>query len=80
MGGVATLSYLLSRVAFLGTHAVFAYWLNMLLNDPFDLGLPTLDAKPTLPYGSFPRSPLSLFLISLSRSFFPIAGRASAKL
>jgi protein-S-isoprenylcysteine O-methyltransferase Ste14 len=49
--GVAALSYALSRVAFLATHAVFAYWLNMILNDPFDLGLPTLDAKPTLPEG-----------------------------
>lgn len=33
----ATASYTLSRAAFIGTHLVFAYWLNYLFNDPFDL-------------------------------------------
>lgn len=47
----AALSYVLSRVAFIATHAVFAYWLNYLLNDPLNLGLVTLDAKPPLPAG-----------------------------
>jgi hypothetical protein len=51
MGFTAVLSYVLSRVAFVGTHVVFAYWLNLFFNDPFNLGLPTLDAKPTLPEG-----------------------------
>lgn len=32
------LSFVLSRAAFVGTHLVFAYWLNFLFNDPFDLG------------------------------------------
>jgi len=40
-----TLGWTLSRVAFLGTHAVYAYWLNFLLNDPFNLGTATLDVK-----------------------------------
>jgi len=43
MGLTANVSWTLSRVAFIGTHAVFAYWLNFLLNDPFGLGLVTLD-------------------------------------
>jgi hypothetical protein len=43
-------SYVLSRVAFVATHVVFAYWLNFILNDPLDLGLVTLDAKPPLLY------------------------------
>lgn len=47
----AVLSYTLSRVAFIATHSVFAYWLNYLLNDPLNLGLVTLDAKPPLPPG-----------------------------
>jgi len=38
-------SYLLSRFAFIGTHLVFAYWLNFLLNDPFNLGTNSLDYK-----------------------------------
>lgn len=29
----AAIGWTLSRIAFLGTHAVFAYWLNYLLND-----------------------------------------------
>jgi len=40
-----TLSYLLSRFAFLGTHLVFVYWLSFLLNDPLNLGTNTLDVK-----------------------------------
>lgn len=59
----AVLSYTLSRVAFVATHVVFAYWLNYLLNDPLNLGLVTLDAKPPLPYVTF----CQLFLYS---SFF----------
>jgi len=43
------LSYLLSRFAFLGTHAVFAYWLNFLLNDPFSIGGNTLDYRKIKP-------------------------------
>ena len=35
---IRTLSWALSRIAFLATHAVFALWLNFLLNDPFNLG------------------------------------------
>jgi len=41
----AALSWLLSRVAFLATHAVFALWLNFMFNDPFSLGGPTLDSR-----------------------------------
>ncbi len=37
MGYFNPLSYVLSRLAFVGTHLVFVYWLNFLLNDPFDL-------------------------------------------
>jgi protein-S-isoprenylcysteine O-methyltransferase Ste14 len=48
-------SYVLSRVAFVATHVVFAYWLNFILNDPLDLGLVTLDAKPPLPAGQCER-------------------------
>jgi len=43
-------SYLLSRFAFIGTHLVFAYWVNFLLNDPFNLGTNTLDPKIVLPH------------------------------
>ena len=39
------LSYLFSRIAFLGTHLVCMYWFNFLFNDPFNLGLNTLDFK-----------------------------------
>jgi len=39
------LSYFLSRFAFVGTHLVFVYWLNFLLNDPLSLGGNTLDYK-----------------------------------
>ncbi len=42
-------SYLLSRFAFVGTHLVFLYWLNFLLNDPLNLGTNTLDFKPPAP-------------------------------
>jgi len=42
---VKALSWFLSRLAFVATHAVFAVWLNFLLNDPFGLGGPTLDAR-----------------------------------
>lgn len=45
----ATLSYLLSRFAFVGTHIVFLYWVNFLLNDPFNLGTNTLDVKQVKP-------------------------------
>lgn len=44
-------SYVLSRFAFLGTHAVFAYWLNFLLNDPLNLGGNTLDVRKVKPTG-----------------------------
>jgi len=47
MSTVKTLAYVLSRVAFLATHAVFAYWLLFLANDPLSFGLPTIDAKQT---------------------------------
>jgi len=40
-----SLGWTLSRIAFVGTHLVFAYWLNFLLNDPFNLGGSTLDAR-----------------------------------
>jgi len=40
-------SYVLSRVAFIGTHLDVAYWVNFLLNDPFHLGTNTLDYQPT---------------------------------
>jgi protein-S-isoprenylcysteine O-methyltransferase Ste14 len=43
------LAFVLSRVAFLMTHLVFAVWLNYLFNDPFNLGGPTLDARTALP-------------------------------
>jgi len=43
------LSYVLSRFAFLATHAVFAYWLNFLLNDPLSLGGNTLDVRQVKP-------------------------------
>jgi len=46
-----SLSYILSRFAFLGTHVVFLYWFNFLLNDPFELGANTLDFKETKPQG-----------------------------
>jgi len=42
-------SYLLSRFAFLGTHAVFTYWLLFILNDPFNFGVNTLDFKEIKP-------------------------------
>jgi len=45
------LSYLLSRFAFLGTHVVFFYWFNFLLNDPFNVGTNTLDVRKTKPPG-----------------------------
>jgi len=51
MSLTVTLSWTLSRVAFLATHAVFAYWLNFLLNDPFGLGGATLDVRKTKPEG-----------------------------
>jgi len=38
-------SYLLSRIAFVGTHLVVVYWINFILNDPFNLGTNTLDYK-----------------------------------
>jgi len=38
-------SYVLSRFSFLFTHFVAVYWLNYLLNDPFNLGGATLDVK-----------------------------------
>jgi hypothetical protein len=59
------LSYVLSRVAFVATHVVFAYWLNFILNDPLDLGLVTLDAKPPLPYAH--PSKLSFYFIFLDQ-------------
>jgi len=45
------LSYIFSRIAFLGTHLVFVYWLNFLLDDPFNLGTATLDTKHVKPEG-----------------------------
>jgi hypothetical protein len=42
---------LLSRFAFIGTHVVFFYWFNFLLNDPFSVGTNTLDARKVLPEG-----------------------------
>jgi len=38
-------SYVLSRFSFLATHLVAVYWLVYLLNDPFNFGAATLDAK-----------------------------------
>jgi len=38
-------SFVLSRFAFVGTHLVFVYWLNFLLNDPLSLGGNTLDYR-----------------------------------
>jgi len=38
-------AYVLSRIAFLATHVVFAYWLLFITNDPLSLGLNTLDSK-----------------------------------
>jgi len=46
------LSFLLSRFAFLGTHVVFLYWFLFLLNDPFNLGVNTLDVKEIKPPSS----------------------------
>lgn len=46
---ITLLSYTLSRFAFLGTHVVFLYWVNFLLNDPFNLGTNTLDVKEVKP-------------------------------
>jgi len=37
------ISYLLSRIAFVGTHLVFVYWLLFMSNDPLQLGTNTLD-------------------------------------
>jgi len=60
MGIASVLSFVLSRVAFLGTHLVFAYWLNFMLNDPLDVAslvpalkghINTLDSRVTLPAG-----------------------------
>lgn len=45
MGATAAISWTLSRFAFLMTHVSFGVAVNMLLNDPFDLGLVSLDAK-----------------------------------
>jgi len=45
------ISYILSRVAFVGAHLVVAYWFNFLLNDPFNLGTSTLDSKHVKPEG-----------------------------
>jgi protein-S-isoprenylcysteine O-methyltransferase Ste14 len=42
-------SYILSRFSFLFTHFVAVYWLNYLLNDPFNIGGATLDARDILP-------------------------------
>lgn len=45
-------AYILSRIGFVATHVVFAYWLNFLANDPFNTGLtatldvPAADVKP----------------------------------
>jgi len=46
-------SYVLSRFSFLFTHFVALYWVNYLLNDPFNLGGATLDVreKDILPAG-----------------------------
>lgn len=51
-------SYVISRLSFLATHLVFAYWLNFIFNDPFNLSslfgdsvVATLDAKKVLPAG-----------------------------
>eukprot|EP01013_Petalomonas_cantuscygni_P045346 TRINITY_DN992_c0_g1_i1.p1 TRINITY_DN992_c0_g1~~TRINITY_DN992_c0_g1_i1.p1 ORF type:complete len:289 (+),score=28.58 TRINITY_DN992_c0_g1_i1:50-916(+) len=44
-----TPSYILSRLAFIGTHLQFAYTLNFLFNDPFGFGLNTLDTKTPVP-------------------------------
>jgi len=43
------LSYILSRVAFIGTHVVFAYWVLFMLNDPFNFGVNTVDPKVAKP-------------------------------
>lgn len=45
------LSYLLSRTSFIGTHLVFVYWLNYILNDPFNIGGNTLDVRQVKPEG-----------------------------
>ena len=51
-------SYAISRLSFLITHLVFAYWLNFIFNDPFNLRallganiITTLDAEKVLPAG-----------------------------
>lgn len=51
-------SYAISRLSFLITHLVFAYWLNFIFNDPFNLRtilganvVTTLDAEKVLPAG-----------------------------
>jgi hypothetical protein len=45
--------YVLSRVAFVNTHLVFAYWLLFITNDPFHTGLVnTIDVKSPLPADS----------------------------
>jgi len=43
------LSFFLAHLSFVGTHVVFVLWLNFLFNDPFDLGLPTMDSKVVKP-------------------------------
>jgi len=45
------LAYLLARFGFVATHVVFLYWVNFLLNDPFNLGTNTLDYKVVKPPG-----------------------------
>jgi len=49
MGYFNVPSYVLSRLSFLLTHLVFAYWLNFMLNDPFHLGTNTLDSRDIQP-------------------------------
>jgi len=42
-------AYVLARFSFVATHLVFLYWVNFLLNDPFNLGTNTLDVKVVKP-------------------------------
>jgi len=39
------LSWALSRLAFIGTHVVFFYWVNFIFNDPLGVGGNTLDPR-----------------------------------